>query len=202
MFMSSFLNGMINEDHESYEGIIVPDIDIDTERTHMIMINEAVPTDKDQYFYSGREDSEYANAAIEIFRRAGKQVDSMDDILRMGVYVTSAVKCPKKESTIDGDTIKKYSFLLEKELELFKNLKVIMLMGDVAKKSMNMITKRNTGKNVIPSISTYKIRDNEYFYDSIRVMPSYIMTGPNLLIEKSKMDMIIQDVGKALSLVD
>lgn len=35
---------------------------------------------------------------------------------------------------------------LEAELSLFPNVKVIMLMGDVAKKAFNMITKKATKK--------------------------------------------------------
>lgn len=71
---------------------------------------------------------------------------------------------------------------LEAELSLFPNMKVIMLMGDVAKKAFNMITKKSTKKNIIPAISTYKLRNSEIYYDGIRVMPSYIMTGGNILI--------------------
>ena len=48
-----------------------------------------------------------------------------------------------------------------------------------------MISKKHTNKNLIPSISTYKLRYSELFYNGIRVMPSYIITGGNILIEKS-----------------
>lgn len=83
---------------------------------------------------------------------------------------------------------------LNKELSLFPNIKVIMLMGDVSKKAMNMIAKKETGKNAIPSISTYKLRNSEIFYKGIRLMPSYIMTGKNILIEKSKFQMASEDI--------
>lgn len=64
-----------------------------------------------------------------------------------------------------------------------------MLNGDVAIKAFNMITKEKT-KNIIPSISTYKLRDQVFYYDKCRIIPSYILTGKNLLIEKGKLDMI------------
>ncbi|OYP53771.1 hypothetical protein CG709_01845, partial [Lachnotalea glycerini] len=139
--------------------------------------------------------------AVSIFNKAGEEVSRVDDILNMGIYITSAVKWSKEEAIIPSEMVKKYSFLLEEELKLFRDLKVIMLMGDVAKKSMNIISKRNTKKNVIPSIATYKIRQNDFFYKDIQVIPSYIMTGPNLLLEKNKMNMIVEDVQKGLRIL-
>lgn len=64
-----------------------------------------------------------------------------------------------------------------------------MLMGDVAKKAFNMITKKTAMKNIVPAISIYKLQHSEIFYGNIRVMPSYIMTGGNILIERSKAKM-------------
>ena len=80
-------------------------------------------------------------------------------------------------------------------------MKVIMLMGDVAKKAFNMISKKATGKNVIPSVSTYKIRKSEIWYQGIRIMRSYIMTGQNILIEKSKAEMAAEDISVMLSII-
>ncbi len=90
---------------------------------------------------------------------------------------------------------------LEKELALFPNLKVIMLMGDVAKKAFNMIIKKAVKKNIVPAISTYKIRNTEIYYGDIRVMPSYIMTGENILIEKSKFQMAAEDISVMSNLI-
>ena len=91
---------------------------------------------------------------------------------------------------------------LERELALFPNLKVIMLMGDVAKKAFNMIAKKATKKHVIPSTATYKLRSSEFYYGSIRVIPSYIMTGGNLLIEKSKLQMTTEDIETMLTILN
>ena len=76
-----------------------------------------------------------------------------------------------------------------------------MLMGDVAKKAFNMIAKKSTKKNVIPAVSTYKLRKNEIYYKGIRVMPSYIMTGGNILIEKSKAAMATEDIATMLKII-
>jgi len=42
-------------------------------------------------------------------------------------------------------------------------IEVHMLMGDVAIKAFNYISKRLTGKNTVPSGSTYKIRKEKFF---------------------------------------
>ena len=47
-----------------------------------------------------------------------------------------------------------------------------MLMGDVAKKAFNMITKKMTKKNVVPSVATYKLRSSEIKY-KISSNPKY-----------------------------
>lgn len=177
-------------------------IDIDVDKMQMVMINEAMPNNMEHYFYSTNQAAEYALSTVAIFQKAGVDIKHVSEILDKGIYITSAVKCPKKESVIPTNIVKEYSFLLEEELKLFKNLKVIMLMGDVAKKSVNMITKRNAKKNVIPSMSTYKIRKEKFFYKDIQVIPSYIMTGPNLLIEKYKVNMIVEDVQKGLRVLE
>ena len=83
-------------------------------------------------------------------------------------------------------------------MKLLPNVETILLMGDTAIKSMNYIAKRNAGKRVIPSGSTYKIRKNEYFYNEVRVFPTYLQTGKSYLIEKSKRKMIAEDINAAL----
>ena len=103
--------------------------------------------------------------------------------------------------TVKAATIKNCSFHLEKELALFPNVKVIMLMGDFAIKAVNYIAKLQLGKRVIPSGSTYKIRGNEYFFGNIRVFPSYLQAGPAFLIERSKRRMIKEDLEQAIKLL-
>ena len=61
--------------------------------------------------------------------------------------------------------------------------------------------KKFTKKNIIPSGSTYKIRSQEFYHGNIRVMPSYIITGGNLLIEKGKMHMIAQDIAAMAEII-
>lgn len=169
------------------------DVNIEPETIQAIMINEVVPSCPEEDFY-GKQDSAYMSTTIPLFRKAGIEVNSIQDILDHGIYITNAVKTPKSEYAVSKESIEDSLPYLEKELALFPNVKVIMLMGDVAKKAFNMICKKATKKNAVPSISTYKLRNTEIFYKGIRIMPSYIMTGQNILIEKSKFEMASKDI--------
>ena len=176
------------------------DVNIEPETIRAIMINEIVPIDSDDDFY-GKPDSAYMSTTIPLFRKAGIEVNSIYEILNLGIYITNAVKMPKSEYAVSKESIEESLPHLEKELELFPHLQVVMLMGDVAKKAFNMISKKATGKNAVPSISTYKLRNTEIFYKGWRILPSYIMTGQNLLIEKSKFQMATEDIALMYRLI-
>lgn len=169
------------------------DVNIEPETIQTIMINEVVPSSPEDDFY-GKPDSAYMSTTIPLFRKAGIEVGSVQDILNRGIYITNAVKTPKSEYAVSKESIENSLPYLGKELALFPNVKVIMLMGDVAKKAFNMISKKTTKKNAVPSISTYKLRNTEIIYKGIRIIPSYIMTGQNILIEKSKFEMASEDI--------
>ena len=176
------------------------DIEVDPASIRAVMINEVVPADPAQDFY-GASGQEYLSTTIPLFQQAGLEVTSIDDILRMGVYITNAVKTPKTAYAIEKAAIDESLPWLEAELSLFPNVQVIMLMGDVAKKMVNIIVRKATKKNVIPSGATYKLRGNSYYDGDIRVIPSYIITGGNLLIEKSKVRMITEDIATMAEII-
>ena len=180
--------------------IYLNNIEIDPLTIKAIMINEVVPSDALQDFY-GVPDADYLKTTIPLFQGAGAEVKSIQDILQMGIYITNAVKTPKTKYAIEKNSIQDSLPYLEAELSLFPNVKVIMLMGDVAKKAFNMITKKATKKNVVPTVSTYKLRTTEIYYKGIRVMPSYIMTGGNILIDKSKVAMATEDIATMLEII-
>ena len=168
-------------------------VEVTPETIRAIMINEVVPLHSEEDFY-GKPDSAYMSTTIQLFRKAGIEVDSVQDILNKGIYITNAVKTPKTGYAVSKESIEESLPYLERELALFPNVKVIMLMGDVAKKAFNMIGKKAIKKNVIPSVSTYKLRNTEISYNGVRILPSYIMTGQNILIEKSKFEMASEDI--------
>ncbi len=164
------------------------------------MISEAAPAAPSDYYYA-RGDPLFQRTTVQAFNDAGVSVSSIRDIVGLGVYLTTAVKCGKTGYGLQASTIQECSRLLEKELALFPNVKVLMLMGDVAIKAINYIAQRAGEPRVIPAGSTYKLRGQKFFLHGDRVFPSYLQAGPSFFIEKSKRRAIAEDIAAALRLV-
>jgi len=178
----------------------IPKVDVRPRDVSIIMISEAAPANPDDYYYAkGRP--LFQQTTVQAFNDAGADVESMKDILDLGVYLTTAVKCAKTGYGLKASTIEACSLILEKELALFPNAEVLLLMGDVAIKAINYIAKRAGKGRVIPAGSTYRIRGQKYCFQGKRVFPSYLQAGPSFFIEKSKRKMIAQDIATALRLV-
>lgn len=184
--------------HDCY---IVPDLDVTSELIRLVMISEAAPTESTDYFYADKGDPLFLRTTLQAFQDAGVKVSSLQGLLNMGVYLTTAIKCGKMDYLIKATTINECSKLLEREIALFPYTQVFMLMGDVAKKALNYIARRQENPRVIPAGSTYKIRNQVYFYKTSRVFPSYLQAGRSFLIEKSKRRMIAEDIRLALNLI-
>jgi uracil-DNA glycosylase len=167
----------------------------------IVMISEAAPADPSDYYYAGGEPL-FAQTTVQAFNDAGASVSSVQDIVDLGVYLTTAVKCGKAGYGIKAAPIKTCSLILEQELALFPNAQVFMLMGDVAIKAVNYISRRAGEGRAIPAGSTYKIRGGEFFFQGKRAFPSYLQAGPSFFIEKSKRSMIAEDIAAALSMID
>jgi uracil-DNA glycosylase len=182
--------------HLSY---LVPGMEIDPASVSILLISEAAPVNTADYYYAGA-DALFAQTTLLAFQDAGVKVTSIQDILGLGVYLTTAVKCGKTGYGIATKTIENCSTLLEKEIGLFPNVKIYLLMGDVAVKAVNMIAKRNHEPRVIPAGSTYKIRGGEFSFRGARALPSYVQAGPAFFVEKVKRRMIAEDIGIALQI--
>ncbi len=176
---------------------LVPNVEVDPVKIKAFMVSEAPPTEPNDYFYA-KGDPFYMQTTAQAFKDAGFEVTSMEDVLDLGVFITTAIKCGKIGYSISSKTVENCSNLLKREMDLFPKIKTILLMGDTAIKTMNYIAKRNIGKRIVPSGSTYKIRKKEYFYNDVRVFPTYLQTGKSYLIEKSKRKMIAEDIKTAL----
>ncbi len=183
--------------HECY---VVPNVDIKPNDVSIILIAEAAPPDPANYYYA-KGDPLFQQTTVQAFKDAGANVSSVRDILNLGVYLTTAVKCGKTGYSIATNTIKECSLLLEKELALFPTVQAFLLMGDVAIKAVNYIAQRAGDQRVIPAGSTYKIRGEKYFWNGRRCFPSYLQAGPSFFIEKSKRKVIAEDIRAALRLV-
>jgi uracil-DNA glycosylase len=180
---------------------VIPNINVKPKDVSMVMISEAAPVNPGDYYYA-KGDSLFQKTTVQAFKDAGANVSSMKDILDLGVYLTTAIKCGKTGYGIKTNTIKECSLILENEIALFADVKVFMLMGDVAIKAVNYIAKRTGGGRVIPAGSTYKIRGKEYFFRDKRAFPSYLQAGPSFFIEKSKRRMIAEDIAAAMRLLE
>ncbi|MCL4267377.1 MAG: uracil-DNA glycosylase [Anaerolineae bacterium] len=164
------------------------------------MIAEAAPANPADYYYAAG-DPLFQQTTVLAFNDAGVAVSNVREILDLGVYLTTAVKRGKTGYGIKTATIQECATILDQELALFPNLKVLMLMGDVAIKALNHMARQNGEKRVIPAGSTYKIRDQAYYYRGKRVFPSYLQAGPSFFMEKSKRKTIAEDIAAALNLV-
>lgn len=182
------------------ESHLIPEFAGDPERISIVLISEAAPEDPADGYYAG-PDALFARTTLLAFQEAGARVNSIQDILHLGVYLTTAVKCAKTGYGLASSTIASCSLLLEKELDQFPNVQAWLLMGDVAIKAVNSIAKRTGMPRVIPVGSTYKIRGGEFHFRGGRAFPSYVQAGPAFFVEKSKRRMIAEDIGKALKLV-
>jgi len=183
-----------------------PDCKFDPAKIRVIMINEVVPKNPDEWFYSEAHDPENRRTALGLFEIAGVPAKSMRDVIDMGIYITAAMKTPKAGYTADPEVMNAQLPLLEAEIGLFPNLELIMLMGDVAAKMFNMIAKAKakTNRNICPPGAAGRRRhwnNEEFYWDGIRVFPSYIMTGKNLLIEPFKRDVLVEDIRRMTEVI-
>lgn len=181
-----------------HERFSPPHWHIEPELVRLVMVSEAPPLDPDDWFDAG-DGALFAQTTILAFQEAGASVARLDDLIGMGVYLTTAVKCAKATSVISARTITACSSLLEAELASFPDVRALMLMGDAAIKSVNAIARRCGEPRVIPAGSTYKLRGGRYVWRRMRVFPSYVQSGPAFFVEKSKRRMIAEDIAAALA---
>ena len=170
-------------------------IEVNPDSIQVVMINECAPHGVTDNYY-GDMDGEYAVALSLLFPGT-----TPVQLLEQGIYITNACKLPKPDTGFTSLQLQDSSVVLEEELKLFKKLRVIMLMGDVAIRLHTMIAKRNHTAR-IPDGSTYKLRKSIWMDGEIRLFPSYIMTGRNLQIERSKRTMIEEDISQMLAYLE
>jgi uracil-DNA glycosylase len=182
------------------EAFQVPRVNVDPAAIRLILISEAAPEQPRDYYYAGGQPL-FEKTTVLAFQEAGAAVTSIADIVRLGVYLTTAVKCGKTGYGLQASTVRACSVLLERELAYFPNVRALLLMGDVAIQAVNAIARRAGEARVIPAGPTYKLRGRPYTFHGWRVFPSYLQAGPSFFIEKSKRRMIAEDIGAALRLV-
>jgi len=180
---------------------LIPSVELDSKNIKIVLISEVTPPELKDYYYSDGQPL-FQKTTVQAFQDAGANVSSVRDIVELGAYLTTAVKCGKITNSVKAGTIQECSMLLEKELVLFPDVSAILLMGDVAIKALNYISRRQGEGKTIPAGSTYKIRNGEYYLRKTRVFPSYLQAGPSFFIETSKRRMIAEDISTALEMLD
>ena len=178
----------------------VPPGPVNLDEVTIVMVAEAPPPDPADWFYAG-DDALFARTTVQAFRDAGEDVGSIQDVLDLGVYLTTAVKCGKAGNAISTQTVRTCAVLLEAELGLFPLAEVLMLMGDTAIKAVNAIAQQNKEPRVVPAGATYTLHGGEYRFRGMKVFPSYVHAGPAFFIEKSKRRMVAEDIAAALEYV-
>jgi uracil-DNA glycosylase len=185
-------------DHARYE---VPGEPVDPDRVRLILVAEAPSAEAADGLYAPGLPF-HLETTLDAFRAAGVTAASRRDLAALGVYLTTAIKCAKVGYGVERPTVEACSLLLEVEIGLFPGARVVMLMGDVAIGAFNSMARRRTGKRLIPSGPTWKVRQGEYWFEGKRVFPSYLQTGKSYLIERSKREMIAADLKAALALLE
>jgi uracil-DNA glycosylase len=182
--------------HECY---VVPGILIEPEKIRIAIVSEATPSDTGDHYYAGGKPL-FEETTVQAFRDAGADVSSVEDILELGVYLTTAVKCGKAGRGIRAGTIKECSLILEQELALFPNLQAVMPMGDVAIKAINHISTRAGMGKVVPAGSSEEVRGRCYCLRGTQVFPSLLHTRGDFFVDKRKREIIAEDIEETLKL--
>lgn len=182
------------------DAFIVPQMEIDPQAVRLMMISEAAPAAAEDYYYAGPQ-ALFTRTTLAAFQDAGILADSIDDLLAMGVYFTTAIKCGKAGYAVPYEAVAQCANLLKKEVLRFPAVKAYLLMGDVAIRTFNTVAKLLEEGRVIHAGSTYKIRGGKFTFRGSRVFPSYLQAGPSYFIEKSKREMIAQDIAAAVALL-
>jgi len=182
--------------------MIFPQPDLDPGKIRIVMISECPPAEREDFFY-GTSNGAFFRTTRMAFSDAGAAIETYDDLTRMGIYLTTAIKCGKTGYLVSAKTIKECAVrFLKPELEQFPHVGMILCMGDFAIKAVNYVYKEKYGKSPIPPGSTYKIRSQEYIQNGIRFLPSYTHTGDSFNIEKVKRQMIAEDIRTALAYLE
>jgi len=80
----------------------------------MIMISEVVPENpQDYFFYSCNSNAAFMSTTIPVFNESGVSVNTIDDIVGKGLYITTTSKIPKEGYIIPTEIIKKSSLFVE-----------------------------------------------------------------------------------------
>ena len=89
------------------------DVSLEPEQIKTVMINEAVPLDPVEDFYGSALAPAYLETVFPLFREAGCEISRIEELLHMGIYLTNAVKFPKRDTTVPKELLEESLPVLE-----------------------------------------------------------------------------------------
>ena len=179
-----------------HTGYVLPSLPARRDHIRVIMLSAAPPPAADG---STEYRSPFAlTDVVEVFQAAGFDVLDLEDVRNLGVYVTTAINCPKIGFGVRQETVETCSHFLEAEIDMFPNVKSILLMGNTAIRAINAVAVRKFGSPAIPTGSAYKVKGHEYPFGDIALFPSYPASGRNLSVEGTRQEVIAIDIRNAI----
>jgi uracil-DNA glycosylase len=85
--------------------MIYPAISIDTNLIKLVMISEAPSVDNSNYFYKDLSAAFFQTTKMAFFD-AGIEINDYNDLTKMGIYLTTAIKCSKQDYLVSARTIR------------------------------------------------------------------------------------------------
>ena len=183
--------------HDCYT---VPDVEVQPDKIRIVLISEAAPADPADYYYAAG-DPLFQQTTVQAFQDAGAAVESVQDILDLGVYLTTAVKCGKTGYGIQAAHDRRVLAHPGAGVGAFSQRASLPADGRRGHQGRERDSQARRPPRVIPAGSTYKLRGPAYTFQGKRAFPSYLQAGPSFFIEKSKRQMIAEDIAAALSLI-
>lgn len=177
----------------------VPPVPADPSQVRLVLISECAAPDPNDNYGAG-PGSAFDTSTLEAFAAAGLPVASVAELAERGVHLTVALRTPKESPTVPAAQARAAAPVLAAELDLFDHAVAWMLMGDVAIAVVNQIARSRTGKRAVPAGSTYRLRAGEHRLGGARLFPSYLQAGPAWYVERSKREMVVEDLSTALRL--
>lgn len=132
------------------QGMQLPGLCLDPAAIRTMMINEVVPECPEDDFYGSAPAPLYLSTALPLFRRGGLPACSIREVTDAGIYITNAVKRPKRETAVPQEMIEESLPVLERELSLFPNLRAVMLMGTSPERHSTELPAEKRGRMPFP----------------------------------------------------
>jgi uracil-DNA glycosylase len=161
----------------------------------LLMLTDGYPQDEAMHYVHAHPDSLAWQNTRQLLEGIGVKVDCYDDIRPQGILLTTCLESVVPEKVTSGH-IEIASEGVERIVRELPDLRAIGLMGDTAIAAFNRMCRRQRGDRLIPAGATYRIRNQDFFWNEVQVFPSYLHTGRSYLIERSKQRMVAEDMAR------